>query len=97
MSIIDKFETLKFSNEPVKPITTATISEEWSRFLSQIELVHPEMHQFFSYLANSRALIKNDSNFAKKIVLDGNDYECLPAITIEINPEKQWLDGAALL
>lgn len=97
MSLINKFAALKFDGVPVKPAAEVTISEEWSRLLSLIEPVYPEMHQYFLWLAKQGVPLKDDDNSAKRIVLTGTTFECLPAISIEINPEKRWPDGAILI
>jgi len=96
LSIKDKFAVLKLNSKPVKPVKGVLISEDWSKLLSSIEPVYPEMHQYFLWLAKQGVLIKNEGTSEKRIVLDSAAMECLPAITIEINPEKRWPDGAIL-
>ncbi|CVK18408.1 hypothetical protein [Sporomusa sphaeroides] len=97
MSLIDKFAALKFGKEPVVPTVEPEISEDWSRFLCQFESVAPELHQFLYSLAKEGVALEHNESSARGIVLYGSKYECLPAITIELNPERFLEDGRLLL
>jgi hypothetical protein len=98
MSLKDKFSELKFDNqlEPVVEKKTA-VDEDWGRLLCLIEPVYPELHQFLLWVAEHGVSLKNAGNLEKDILLDGSILAGLPAINIQINPEKGWTNGDVLL
>lgn len=101
MSLKDKFAGLTFKKLETPVKETPPISDGWSRMLGQVRPISHELHTFFSTLAGQGVYLKNDDDSGITIVLDGECFNPLPAVNIEINPKKrckiEWPDGAALM